>query len=153
MRAIKERVSDMAKRCGDLSPLREPIRQKFFDGNRQTIMAGVSPGSTAKVSPLAPSTLKRRKGKGPPRAPQGEASRIVAGCVVNVTASTGQLAFVKSYPGLDRVSEYLDRGTSRMPGRPFMNFRAVDTEWVRKQVSRHVIGGGLRGFASRIFGS
>jgi hypothetical protein len=80
---IHDRVSDIARKCGDLSSLQEPIRSRLVEGNRQVIMSGTSPGSTAKVAPLAPSTLRRRKGNGPPRAPRGEASRVVAGCEVH----------------------------------------------------------------------
>lgn len=152
MGAIKERLSEMAKRCGDLTPLAQPIRERLQEGNRAVIMAGVSPGSTAKVAPLAASTLKRRKGDGPPRAPMGEGSRVVSGCAVNIITGVGRLEITKSYPTLGRIADYLDEGTPRMPARPFKEFREVDREWIRGQMKAYTRGGGVRGFVGRLFG-
>jgi len=99
MGLLLERTQEIARRCGDLSPPAEPVRERLWDANRDVILAGVSPGTTRPVAALAPSTLKRRKGGGPPRAPRGVASRIVSGCVVSVTAGPGRLCYMKSWRG------------------------------------------------------
>lgn len=138
MGKLSERCADLARRCGDLSPLQEPIRQRLWEGNRAAVLAGKTPTGAA-VAPLKASTLKRRKGNGPPRAPMGAASRVVAGCVVAVTAGVGRLGFTQSWPGFPEI-EYLDSGTKRMAARPTLGFRPEDLDWVRAKLREHIGG-------------
>lgn len=139
MGKLSQRCSDIARRCGDLSALREPIRKRLWEGNAAAVMAGQTPtGQT--VAPLAKSTLKGRKGNGPPRAPRGRSSRVVAGYVVSVDAGPGRLSFTGSWPDF-RPVEYLDRGTRRMPARPTLGFRPADLDWIRGRLGEHVMKG------------
>lgn len=143
MAKLSERCQDMAKRCGDLGPLAGPIRQRLLEGNRAVLRAGISPGSSRLVAPLMPSTLARRKGKGPPRIPMGDASRAIAGCEVIVQAGPGKLSFLKSYPSLGEIARYLNDGTRKMAARPFMGYREIDLEWIRNQMRSYVIPTGF----------
>lgn len=139
MGKLAERCSDIARRCGDLSPLREPVRARLWEGNKAAILAGQTPQG-AEVAALAASTQKRRKGGGPPRAPRGAASRVVAGYVVTVSAGPGQLSFTGTWPDFDAIG-YLDGGTKFMPARPTLGFRPVDLDWIREQLGSYVIRG------------
>jgi len=130
---LSERCADMARRCGDLSPLAAPVRQRLWESNRDLIRRGVSPDGR-RVKDLAPSTLKRRKGTGPPRAPRGDSSRVVSDCVVSVDAGPGRLAFSKSWPNFPEIV-YVDAA------RPTMGYAPEVLEWVRGQLRAHVIEG------------
>jgi hypothetical protein len=136
---LSERCAAIARRCGDLSPLAAPVRERLVEGNRAAVLAGVSPDGRP-VAPLAASTLKRRRGTGPPRAPRGAASRVVAGYVVAVDAGPGRLTFTGSWPAFPQV-DYLDRGTRRMPPRPTYGFRGEDLDAVRAMLRGHVTEG------------
>lgn len=140
MGKLLERCQDLARRCGDLSALREPVRDRLWEGNKGAVLAGLTPLG-APVAPLLPLTLKRRKGGGPPRAPMGAGSRVVAGYVVAVDAGPGRLAFTGSWPGFSPVIEYLDAGTSRMAARPTFGHRPTDLDWVRDRLRAHVLRG------------
>ena len=64
MGKIVDRLTTIAKRCGDLSPLAPSMRNRFWLGNRAAILSGTTPlGAT--VKPLSPGYLKRRRGSGP----------------------------------------------------------------------------------------
>ena len=139
MGKLAERCADIARRCGDLSPLRAPLRQRLWEGNRAAVLAGTTPTGQA-VAPLKPSTLKHRKGNGPPRAPQGAGSRVVTGYVESVVAGPGRLSFTGSWPAFPQI-EYLDRGTNHMQARPTFGFRPVDLEATRADLRRHIIPG------------
>lgn len=133
MGKLLQRNQEIARRCGDLSPLAEPVRARLVLGNREAILAGLSPDGRP-VAPLKPSTLKRRTGTGPPRAPHGASSRVVADYVVTVVAGVAALRFTGTWPGFPAV-EYLDRT------RPTLGFRAADLEWIRAQLRKHIIPG------------
>lgn len=152
MGKLLDRNREIARRCGDLSPLAGPVRDRLILGNRTVVLAGVSPGSTKLVAPLKPSTLARRKGTGPPRAPMGAASRIVTAYEVQVTAGVGRLSFVAGWPGFSPVIEYLDRGTKNMAARPIFGFRPIDLEFVRDRLREHVIPRGFFGRVAGFFG-
>lgn len=131
MGAILERLQTLAQRSGDLSPLRESVRRRLLEGNAQAILAGQTPQGQP-VRPLAASTLRRRKGTGPPRAPRGRQSRVIAGYVVQVEAGPGLLRFLGSWPGFPAV-EYLDRT------RPTLGFRPEDLDAIRAELRTHVM--------------
>lgn len=117
---IRERIADLAKRSGDLTPLREPVRKILWEGNRSRALRGVD-WQGQPFAPLAASTLARRDGDGPPLAPHRAASRIVTGYVVNVIAGSGKLSFTGAWPGVDFV-EYFVTGTKWMPKRDPLGF-------------------------------
>ncbi len=139
MGAITDRLDTIARSAADLSPLAEPVRARLWEGNRAAILAGQSPDGSA-VAPVKPSTMKRRGGSGPPRAPHGSSSRSVARYVVDVVRSVaGVLTFRGHWPGFEREIQSLNDGSKRMAPRPTFGFRAVDLEWCRAKLREHVL--------------
>jgi hypothetical protein len=134
-----ERLADLARRCGDLTPLREPVRQILVDGNRERSLAGTDPQGRS-FAALAASTLRRRRGTGPPLAPRGAQSRVVTAYEVDVLAGAGRLSFTGSWPSLPWM-EYHHSGTARMPARNPYGFRQQDLDEVRALLVRHVVRG------------
>lgn len=133
MNKLVERVREMSRRCGDLRPIQETVREILWEGNRDAILAGVTPGGV-RVDDLKPSTLKRRKGSGPPRAPRGAASRPISEYVVSVSAGPGHLSFTGSWPDFPEI-EYVDRL------RPTLGFRTQDLDEIRGLLTSYVVGG------------
>lgn len=134
---VAERLSDIARRCGDLSPLRDPIRRILVEGNRSRALAGVD-AQGQPFAPLAPSTLRRRKGGGPPLAPLYSASRVVSQYVVDVQAGPGRLSFTGAWPR-QRWMEYHHTGTRRMPRRDPYGFRRQDLDAIRPMLNDYVL--------------
>lgn len=67
--------------------------------------------------PLKPSEIRRRGGPGPPLAPKGPASRVIAGFVVEVVPNPeGGIVVRGSWPGLDWMRFHAS-GTRDMPRR------------------------------------
>lgn len=137
MGKISERLADIARRGGDLSPLGEPVRRVLWEGNRERALAGEN-AQGVRFAPLAASTLKHRKGTGPPGAPRGASSRVVTGYVVSVIAAVGRLSFTGSWPGLDWI-KYHATGTKRMPQRDPFGFRQRDLDKVRQMLREYVM--------------
>ena len=55
---------------------RSNLRRTVLDGHRRMVLAGKN-AAGQDLAKLAPSTLKGRKGSGPPTAPRGASSRII----------------------------------------------------------------------------
>lgn len=123
MGAILDRLTDLARRCGDLSPIAPQVRDVFLLGNRERAMAGTDAAGRP-FAPLARSTLKHRHGSGPPQAPTPSA-QIITGCEISVQAGPGRLSITQSWPGV-RWVEYAISGTRRMPRRDPTGFRDQD---------------------------
>jgi hypothetical protein len=135
-REYRQQLSELARRCGNLSPLAAPVRQVLVDGNRERALAGTDAQGRA-FAPVKASTRKTRGGPGPPLAPRGASSRIVTGYVVAVLAGVGRLTFTGSWPGLPWV-EYHRTGTKRMPRRDPFGFRRRDLNRVADMLRKHV---------------
>lgn len=152
MGIIRERLTELAKRCGDLTPIQNDVRQILVNGNRERALAGTNAQGVPFAS-LAPSTLKHRRGKGPPQAPRGAGSQIVTGYVVQVTAGPGELRIIASWPDLPWIPYHVD-GTPHMPARNPMGYRQQDLEKIRALMNGYVMGWGARArrFASSFVG-
>lgn len=140
MGIIRERLADIARRCGDLSPLAEPVRQVLIEDNRERALAGVDADGNP-FAPLAPSTVKQRQRmglSGPPQAAHGPQSRVITGYVVDVQAGPGRLSFLGSWPALDWIRYHIT-GTSRMPQRNPMGFRRAALDRIRGMLRNHVM--------------
>jgi hypothetical protein len=137
-RAQAERLADLARKCGDLTPLREPVRQVLIQGNRARAVAGTDVEGIPyeDYAPLAPSTLRRRRGDGPPLAPRYANSRIVTAYEVDVQVGTGRLSFIGGWPALPWM-EYHHTGTARMPRRDPYGFTVKTLEEVRTLLREH----------------
>jgi hypothetical protein len=138
---VAERLGDIARRCGDLSPLREPVRRILIEGNRARALAGVD-AQGRRFAPLAASTLSRRRGTGPPLAPRYAASRVVTAYVVNVIAGPGKLSFTGAWPSV-HFMEYHHTGTRYMPRRDPYGFRQQDIDRIRPMLGDYIL---KRGF-------
>lgn len=136
---ITKRIADLARNAADLSPLRDPVRTILVQGNRERALAGTD-AQGRRFAPLASSTLKRRKGSGPPLAPRREASRVVTGYSVNVQAGPGRLTFAASWPGQPWM-EYHARGGGRLPRRDSYGFRQQELEKVKDLLRQHIMKG------------
>jgi hypothetical protein len=134
MGKISDRLSQIIANGSDLSPLAAPVRDRLLDGNKEMILAGQTPDGRP-ADPLKPETLKRRKGSGPPRAPRGAASRVIADCVVAVFTAGGRLSFTKSWPHFGAAVAGMDRK------RPTMGFRRADLDWTFEKLREHVMKG------------
>lgn len=134
---IGRRLSELARRVDDLTPLVAPVRQILIDGNRERSLAGTD-AQGRPFAPLAPSTLRSRTGTGPPLAPHRAQSRVVTGYHVDVRTDRGTLTFAASWPDQPWM-EYHHTGTPRMPKRDPYGFREQDLERVRALLREHIM--------------
>lgn len=141
MGRISERIADIARRCGDLSPLQEPVRQVLTEDNTHRALAGIDVQGRP-FAPLARSTLLHRRGSGPPLAPRSASSRIVTDYTVQVTTGMGRLTFAASWPGIPWM-ECHHTGTARMPKRDAYGFRQVALDKIRDMMSGYVMQGSV----------
>jgi hypothetical protein len=149
--AITERLSDIARRCGDLSPLREPVRRILIEGNKVRALAGVD-AQGRPFAPLAASTLRGSRihggpvlrRQGPPLAPHYAGSREVTGYTLDIQAGVGRLSFAASWPGQPWMI-YHHTGTPRMPRRDPYGFRQQDLDLIRPMMSQYILKKGWFG--------
>ena len=134
--ATRGRIAELARKAGDLTPLREPVREILVRGNRERALAGTDVQGR-RFAPLAPSTLRRRVGTGPPLAPRYQSSRVVTEYEVDIRAGEGQLSFIAGWPGVSWM-EHHHTGTPRMPRRDPYGFRQRDLDAVRALLKAHM---------------
>src|SRR5581483_7799637 len=138
MGIIRERLADLARRCGDLSPVREPVRQLLWNGNRENKLRGLAPDGR-RYPLVADSTQERRPRPGRiPFITDGDRSTIITGFVVDVNAGPGRLTFVGGWPGLD-WPEYHVNAYGPRPARDPYGWRRVDLEDCRELMREHVV--------------
>lgn len=135
---LSQRLSERARRCEDLSPLAAPVRDLVSQDNREAIMAGQDCDGH-RVADLSPWTIATRKGTGPPRAPRGTSSRMVADLVVSVLSGVGRLSYTKSWP-MDWVRFHMD-GTRKMPRRDPSGVRPAARAAIHERLAAFVRGG------------
>ena len=117
------------------------------EGHTRQLLQGID-YTGSKTAPLKPSTLKGRRGNGPPRIPRGTASRMVTAFRLRwVDESPGRRRLVMYYDDtIAPFAVFLEHGTSRMAARP----TGIDPESVRqieaaiKDFGADVIKGGGR---------
>ena len=139
MGVIAERIADLARRCGDLSPIAPEVRAILVEGNKRRALAGVD-FMGRPYAPLAPSTWRTRKGSGPPLAPRSAQSRVVTEYTVQVTAGPQRLTFVAGWPNV-HFMEYHIHGTSRMPRRDPLGFADHELYRIRQLMAAYVMKG------------
>lgn len=140
MASIFARLDALAGRASDLGPLAARVKARHERGQLEMVTRGTGPDGRA-VARLAPSTLKGRKGGGPPRAPRGASSRAQTESRVSARSEGARLSVSKSWPGFP-VAKFLDEGTKRMPARP-MGLRQEDLVDDRHDLRNYVVGGHL----------
>lgn len=131
---LSKTLDRLSKGLKDLSPLSGSMQAALDRGNREGL------GTDAQGQPLAPlkdSTLKKRKGSGPPLAPEGASSSIVTGAVFSTSSSSdGQLSVEVSWPSLPWL-QYAVSGTSRMPARDVVGIRPKTVEDVMQELRQY----------------
>lgn len=106
----------------DWTPLAEEIRTILIEENAAAREAGLDKDGDPFVPlrggrQLTASEVRRRGGSGPPLAPRGSASRIVAGFVVEVVPLGEDAVLVRgSWPGFPELSFHVD-GSGHNPVR------------------------------------
>jgi hypothetical protein len=135
-RAQVERLADLARKCGDLTPLGPRVRDILVAGNRERSLAGKDVSGENFVA-LAPSTLARRKGTGPPLAPRGASSREVTAYEVELRVGPGRLDFIAGWPSLPWMNYHILGVPERLPRRDPSGFRVKDLEAVRALLREH----------------
>lgn len=139
MPLLANRISELARRCGDLSPIAGDVRAILTEGNKRRALAGID-FMGRPYAPLAPSTWASRKGSGPPLAPRSAQSRVVTDYTVQVTADPGRLTFAASWPDVPFM-EYHIHGTRRMPRRDPLGFADTELYQVRHLMAGYVMRG------------
>lgn len=110
---LEHNLINLSYRLFDLKPLADRAQVVMERQNADGALMGVDQhGETYEA--LAKSTWKRRPGSGPPLAPRGAASRIVALFRVRQEASFDAITVIGSWPNVPWI-KYHVTGTARMP--------------------------------------
>jgi hypothetical protein len=139
MPQLAEFYSQLANRCGDLSPLTTQVRDIFWQGNKEMILAGETP-TGQRVAELTSYTVAHRSGAGPARAPHFAQSRIILEYEVLVMAGPGQLEVLGGWGGgFQPIVEMMHFGTKWMYNRPSIGFRPRDVDQVNKLTVAYIL--------------
>lgn len=121
----------------DPTPLLETWERVLVQDNREGILAGTD-GWGRPMPPLAPSTLKKRRGTGPPLAPRGALSRVIAnyrtghGRDGRDWVVIGAWEDVLSNPGNVPFLPFHFRGEGRLPTRDLAHLRPAGLQHARQ---------------------
>jgi hypothetical protein len=116
---------------------RERVRAIVIEGNRAGLLAGTDKQGRP-LAPLAPSTLRDRKGTGPPLVPRGEASRFISGFRAEWIEEAGGYVLHCGWAGLDSrdgrpFAGYHLTGAGRLPKRDVGGIRPSDWQKIIKE--------------------
>jgi|SRR6185312_3648163 len=116
------KIRGLADAARDPSPILDHLQRIAWQDNRDGLLAGTDRDGR-KFAPLAASTLRRRKGTGPPLVPMREQSRLIANYRVGSIAMGAGTAKIIGYwedvlskKGVPFIQFHIT-GTSRMPKR------------------------------------
>lgn len=112
-------------RIKNTRPVHWKIQQLLKDGKKEQLLQGVD-WQGRPFAPLKPSTLKHRKGSGPPLVPKPDSRAITHYYVIIDPAGPGQIAVEADW----HVSwmRYHNTGTRNMVARPPGGFRSQDVK-------------------------
>jgi hypothetical protein len=132
-------------RLDNTRPVHGKIQQILKDGKREQLLQGVD-WRGRPFAPLKPSTLKRRKGSGPPLSPRrGESRSITHYYVLADQVGPGQLRVEADWhvPWMRHHNTGTKNkdGTQRMAARPAGGFRSQDVKKVLAALRRWVMEG------------
>lgn len=126
-------------RIENTRPVHGKIQQILKDGKKEQLLQGVD-WRGRKFAPLKASTLKKRRGKGPPLSPRYAESRFVTHYYVLVDpAGPGQVAIEADWSL--SFSRYHNTGTKHMAARPPGGFRSKDMAKVRAALRSWIMEG------------
>jgi hypothetical protein len=141
--AFKRRIAEMEAlaKPGSRAVVRarDDIGQIVKDGNREGLLAGTDRYGRA-MTPLAESTLKRRRGSGPPLVPRGSASRPIRNFVVNWVSAASGWVMVAGWTGMARGGkpwmQYHITGGKYLPRRDPAGIRPRHWNLIRARIRK-----------------
>jgi len=126
-------------RARDIRPIEPMVRHVLTTGKRDQLLAGVD-SLGRKFAPLKRSTLKRRKGNGPPLIPGRTSSRMISRYRIVFEGRGDRVAVLAGWDGLPWL-QYHRTGTARMAKRDPGFFRERDREAVGRLMQDYVMQG------------
>jgi hypothetical protein len=114
--------NEFSLRLGNFSPTFPALEKLFFEDNKFAILSSLNVDNSV-TAELMPSTLKRRQGSGPPRAPRFSGSRSISLYRVNIKQTGSNLEVTQSWGGFDEAIRNLHSGNPYMKPRPTIGFR------------------------------
>jgi hypothetical protein len=130
------RLDELAARLRDLRWLAERIAEILVRQNYEARVAGLDATGEPFLA-LAPSTLKRRKGTGPPLAPEEGASKIANPAIEIIPLGDGAWRIALSWPDMPYL-KYHVTGTPNMPARNPVGVTPMGWEQIRAAVDQAV---------------
>jgi hypothetical protein len=124
MADAQQHFAEILERVRNPAPLESDLADLLERGKAEQLLSGHD-ATGHPFAPLAPSTLKRRPGTGPPLAPRGASSAIITQYVVTVSAAAGRLIASAGWPSLSWVRYHITGGP-RLPQRNPSGFRDQD---------------------------
>ncbi|MDB5350177.1 MAG: hypothetical protein JWN86_1424 [Planctomycetota bacterium] len=107
----------------DLEAIHSTIVDAIHDANRADRLDGVDKDGIA-LAPLAASTLKSRKGTGPPLAEHGPDARVIRNLVVDLEFEPNLMSIRLMWPGCEWLKYHAD-GSGRLPVRDILGMRPM----------------------------
>jgi hypothetical protein len=118
---------------------RDDIGEIVRTGNREGLLAGTDRYGRA-MTPLAESTLRRRRGSGPPLVPRGSASRPIRNFVLHWVAAASGWVMVAGWTGMARGGkpwmQYHITGGRRLPRRDPAGIRPRHWNLIRARIRK-----------------
>jgi hypothetical protein len=136
---LSEHNRQILARLANTKPVQPTIERILVQGKKTQLLGGVD----AKGKPfakLAKSTLKRRKGWGPPLSPRRAESRLPSRYAVFFQDSPNGVRVSAGWLGLPWL-KYHKTGTERMPKRDPGGFRAQDSVAAGKALRAWIMEG------------
>ena len=138
MGRLLDRNQLILRRLADMRPVEPRLRQIFTEGKRFHLLRGTD-AQGRPFQAVKPETAKRRGGTGPPLAPRGAASRIVADYRVSFERMPSALRVIAGWP-MAWVQHH-KTGGRRLPKRDPGGFREIDKRDAMNAIRRWVFNG------------
>lgn len=137
-RTLLERNQGILSRIRNLKVLEPKLRDIFIRGKREHLLQGMS-AEGLRFAPLKPSTLRQRRGGGPPLSPQFGSSEIIVAYRVDITFAENSVTVTGGWP-MDWV-HYHVTGTSHMARRDPGGFREQDKREALRVTREYIFNG------------
>lgn len=138
MGKLIDRNRVLLARINNLAPIEPKLRRIFVEGKRFHLLRGTD-AEGKPFQPIKPSTAKRRGGTGPPLAPRGAASRIIADYRVVFETVATRIKVTAGWP-MGWVQHH-KTGGRRLPKRDPGGFRAIDVREALQTLKGWVFSG------------
>lgn len=138
MGKLLERNQTLLRRIADVRPIEPRIRQIYLDGKRFHLLRGTD-AQGRPFAPVKPATAKRRGGSGPPLAPRGSASRVIADYQVHLERLPNGFRVSSGWPMA--WMRYHRTGGRNLPQRDPGGFREIDKREAMRVLREWVMNG------------